>query len=156
MSVTRLALYISPKCRHCQALLQKINEDGLGDNFEIVDIHTVNVPSFIENVPTLLVDKGTKIEGRAIFMWMKNLKQTNEEVQAVEPDYNANPFTFINEGESERSNLQNFYELSNTSSNNAVHTEPSRSSVSTDRGTIDLDRLVQARKSDVPQPPKRI
>tara|TARA_Y100000389_G_scaffold204011_1_gene254507 strand:+ start:746 stop:1237 length:492 start_codon:yes stop_codon:yes gene_type:complete len=154
MSVTKLALYVSPKCVYSQSLLREINEEKLNDTFEVINIHEREIPDFIENVPTLLVDKGTKVEGRAIFMWIKNLVKSNNEIQAVEPDYNANPFTFINDHENEQSNLQNFYEISNNNSMQPMSQPPQ--SASSERGSIDLDRLVQERKSDVPQPPKRI
>ena len=91
----KYVLFYSTQCQYCRQLLQTVEQEGLESSFTKVNIDfTDDIPSFVTHVPTVLVDKTSKISGQAVFEWLKKLTEKSS-LQPMTCDQLSDPYAFI-------------------------------------------------------------
>lgn len=151
----KFILYHSHKCKYCGVLIKEIEDNNLGDKFNSINVHISDVPSNVTNVPTVLIDRNTKLEGKEIFAWLKKLIPQNQGIVPIESNQMTDPYTFIN---NHNGNIHKGFEYIDDNVQNTANVNVNgrqQNQQQSNKG-IDMDRLVQARKNDIPQPVRRI
>ena len=75
-SAVQYVLFYSSRCQHSQKVLKQIDEGGLNSKFQRVNVDMADqIPQFVTHVPTILVDKNRKIQGREVFEWLSKLTE---------------------------------------------------------------------------------
>ena len=94
----KYVLFYSTNCQYCRQFLKIVEENGLEGSFTKVNIDfTDDIPSFVTHVPTVLVDKTSKISGEAVFGWAKKLTEKSS-LQPMTCDQLSDPYSFISDG----------------------------------------------------------
>ena len=148
----KFILYQSHKCKYCGLLLKEIEENDLGEKFHSVNIHISDVPSNVTNVPTVLIDRNTKLEGKEIFAWLKKLKPQSKGIVPIESNQMTDPYTFI---DNHNGNIHKGFEFIDNN-NPTQRVQPDNNKQRESHNGLDMDRLVQARKNEIPQPVRRV
>lgn len=170
--LNKYVLFYSTNCQFSRKLLEEIEKHGLESTFTKVNIDfTDDIPSFVTHVPTVLVDKTTKISGQAVFEWLQKLTETTT-LQPTSIDEMSDPYSFI-AGTSNDTNLHTSYSLldcdygGGPSAGKSGNKQPTgqmqptgqRQPPNPPRGSNGDDmmqRIVDSRKSDVPQMIRRV
>ena len=53
MSTAAYVLFYADSCKFCREFMSKMNQNQLGDNFEMVDVMTTPPPAGVTSVPTV-------------------------------------------------------------------------------------------------------
>ena len=91
----KYVLFYSTNCQYSRKLLGIIEENGLDNTFTKVNIDfTDDIPSFVTVVPTVLINKQSKISGQAVFEWIQKLTEKST-LQPTSFDQLSDPYSFI-------------------------------------------------------------
>ena len=92
-------LFISNRCDHCSNFIKKLNEASLAKQFNIVNIDVSPPPPFLQKVPTILVNRKEKIEGKSAFEWISNQSNNGEtgELEPISTGYGKGGFDNMSE-----------------------------------------------------------
>ena len=149
-------LYMSPRCKHCNSLVQIINSNSeLASQFNIVNIHTQNIPPNIRTVPTVLVDKHKMACGRDAFTFVENERKLY--LDAFEHGFGTNGFSYISNESALCENSTNFTYLTQDGfDTDHIKAEDyqTREQASSSKKS-ELEMLMEKRKAEIPQPIKR-
>jgi len=93
--VTKYVVFYSTRCKYSVKLLEIIEKNGLENSFNKINIDfTDDIPNFVTHVPTVLVDKGTKISGQEVFEWVKKLTE-KQSFEPISINQSSDPYSFI-------------------------------------------------------------
>tara|TARA_A100001015_G_C15026794_1_gene730956 strand:+ start:1646 stop:2146 length:501 start_codon:yes stop_codon:yes gene_type:complete len=161
----KYVLFYSTQCQFCVKLLKIIEDNGLTNTFNKINIDfTDDIPSFVTTVPTILVDKNTKISGQAVFEWIQ--KQTEStQLQPASISEMSDPYSFISSNGDQ--NIHTRYSLldcdygGGPSAGKGRSAEPER----IPKGNIQsgapnnddlMQRIMDSRSNEVPQMIRRV
>ncbi len=98
-------LYFSPRCQHCNKLMNMLNE-SVKSTMTIVDVSKGGVPTYVKSVPALVTSSKQIYTGAKVFQWVND--QQTREIEGLSSEHGcliesdggpvANPnFCFISE-----------------------------------------------------------
>ena len=140
-------LYFSTQCQYCVKFLELIKESGKEQHFKKINIDFHDeLPQYITNVPTIIVDGKTKVEGRKVFEWFNNFSEDN----SLQPsNIQSDPYSFINGNEQ----IHTGFTMVGVE-NKFIKPDPSMES--TRGGGEDLESYIQKRNASMPPGIKRV
>ena len=75
--LNKYVLFYSTRCPHSNKVLDVIEKNGMETKFNKINVDfTDDIPNFVTTVPTILVDKSTKISGQVVFEWLQKQTET--------------------------------------------------------------------------------
>ena len=166
----KYVLFYSTNCQYSVKLLSVIENNGLENSFTKVNIDfTDDIPSFVTVVPTVLVNKQSKIAGQAVFEWIQKLTEKSS-LQPMSCDQISDPYSFISGDEQ---NIHQSYSLldcdygggpsagkgqSAQSAQSAQLTQPTQAPSRNGGGNGDdmMQRIMDSRSNEVPAMVRRV
>ena len=158
----KYVLFYSTNCQYCRQFLKIVEENGLEGSFTKVNIDfTDDIPGFVTHVPTVLVDKTSKISGQAVFEWLKKLTEKSS-LQPMMCDQISDPYAFISDDSDQ--NIHMSYSLLDCDygggpSAGKAGTRPTQgpqTQSSRDGGDDLMQKIMDARSNEVPQMHRRV
>ena len=143
-------LFVSPRCKFCKQLLDKVNNDKI-QNVQVTNIDREGVPRNVTSVPTMIAGDSIFV-GKQCFEFVDSLKSNNMEGFAFTNEQNG-VFSFISNNEASCESTQNFAFISDSQSDSA---QTPRQDTKTPEENDFMDQLINKRNSEIPQPVKRI
>ena len=168
-NINKYVLFYSMACEHSRKLLDIMEKNGLESSFTKVNIDfTDDIPNFVTHVPTVLVDKNTKMQGQAVFEWISKLTESTS-LQPTSIDSMTDPYSFISDNGD--GNIHTSYSLldfdygggpsagkSGGQNNQQQQQRNVNQNYGNGRSNGDdmMQRIMDSRKSEVPQMVRRV
>ena len=141
-------LYFSTRCQFCVKFLELIKESGKEQLFKKINIDFHDeLPEYITNVPTIIIDGKTKVEGRKVFEWLNTL---SEESTLQPSNIQSDPYSFLDGNQQIHTDFT-MIDVENTFIKPNINMDSSKSDLS-----ANMESLIQQRNANMPQPIKRV
>jgi hypothetical protein len=128
-------IFVSSRCKYCNELMVLVNgKDGVN----VVNIDKQRAPQWVRSVPTMIDDKKNIYVGKECFDKFKT------ELEGFEFCGGGAEFSYIEDGLMEKTNNFSYIE------------ENKEVNEGNDETKMMIDRMVEQRNSEVPQPIQRV
>jgi len=128
--------------------LELIKESGKEQLFKKINIDFHDeLPEYITNVPTIIIDGKTKVEGRKVFEWLNTL---SEESTLQPSNIQSDPYSFLDGNQQIHTDFT-MVDVENTFIKPNINMDSSKSDLS-----ANMESLIQQRNANMPQPIKRV
>ena len=79
-------LFVSQYCKHCNVLMNTLKtQKNVLQLFDIVIVDTIEIPVYVDRVPTLLINNKKLLTDDDLFYYIENILKTTNNNEKIEP-----------------------------------------------------------------------